>query len=81
MGELTGQKADVVGSKYMSAEHALSRIQPGSRVYLGTGCAAPRHLLTTLEKMSPGPADLEFVSFLTTLGFSEPDSTDHALPT
>jgi acyl-CoA hydrolase/RimJ/RimL family protein N-acetyltransferase len=73
MGELTRQRADLVGSKYMSAEQALSRIQPGSRIYLGTGCAAPRHLLTTLEKMSPGPADLEFVSFLTTLGFSEPD--------
>ena len=44
----------------------LSAIRPGSRIFLGTGCAAPRKLLATLEAMSPGPADLEFVSFVTT---------------
>ena len=47
-------------------EQALAAIRPGSRIYLGTGCAAPRTLLATLEAMDPGPADLEFVSFLTT---------------
>jgi acyl-CoA hydrolase/RimJ/RimL family protein N-acetyltransferase len=75
MGQFTKQQADGVGAKFMSAEQALSRIQPGSRVYLGTGCAAPRHLLTTLEKLPSGPADLEFLSFLTTLGFPETDRT------
>jgi acyl-CoA hydrolase/RimJ/RimL family protein N-acetyltransferase len=55
-----------VGSKLMSAEQALAAIRPGSRVFLGTGCAAPRGLLATLEAMTPGPADLEFVSFVTT---------------
>src|SRR4051794_41108483 len=55
-----------VGSKLRSAEQAVAAIRPGSRVFLGTGCAAPRSLLATLEGMSPGPADLEFVSFVTT---------------
>ena len=55
-----------LGSKFVSAERALAAIRPGSRVFLGTGCAAPRGLLATLEGMTPGPADLEFVSFVTT---------------
>jgi hypothetical protein len=55
-----------LGPKLVRAEQALTAIPPGSRVYLGTGCAAPRKLLATLEAMSPGPADLEFVSFVTT---------------
>jgi acyl-CoA hydrolase/RimJ/RimL family protein N-acetyltransferase len=53
--------------KFVSAEQALAAIAPGSRIFLGTGCAAPRTLLATLEAMTPGPADLEFISFVTTL--------------
>src|SRR5262249_56905091 len=45
---------------------ALAAIRAGSRIYIGTGCAAPRTLLAGLEAMEPGPADLELVSFLTT---------------
>src|SRR5215469_16377637 len=52
--------------KLVSADQALAAIEPGSRIYLGTGCAAPRALLARLEAMQPGPSDLEFVSFLTT---------------
>src|SRR5947209_2710740 len=55
-----------LGPKLVRAEQALTAIPPGSRIDLGTGCAAPRHLLATLEAMSPGPPDLEFVSFVTT---------------
>jgi len=55
-----------LGPKLVSAERALSAIRAGSRVYIGTGCAAPRTLLAQLEAMNPGPADLEFVSFVTT---------------
>src|SRR5918997_2599699 len=55
-----------VSSKFMSAEQALAAIRPGSRIFLGTGCAAPQGLLAKLEGMVPGPADLEFVSFITT---------------
>jgi acyl-CoA hydrolase/RimJ/RimL family protein N-acetyltransferase len=53
-------------SKLVGAEHALTAIKAGNRIYLGTGCAAPRHLLAALEAMRPGPPDLEFVSFVTT---------------
>src|SRR5262247_4571611 len=55
-----------IGPKLVSAERATSAIRAGSRVYIGTGCAAPHSLLAALETMNPGPADLEFVSFLTT---------------
>jgi len=53
-------------AKRVSLAEALSRIQPGSRIYLGTACAAPATLLAALEAAQPGPADLEFVSFVTT---------------
>ena len=55
-----------IGAKLVSAERAVSGIRAGSRIYIGTGCAAPHSLLAALETMEPGPADLEFVSFLTT---------------
>src|SRR5262245_65284215 len=55
-----------LGPKLVSAERALSAIRAGSRVYIGTGCAAPRTLLAQLEAMNPGPADLEFIASVTT---------------
>ena len=55
-----------IGLKLRSAERAVSQIRAGSRIYLGTGCAAPHTLLAALETMEPRPPDLEFVSFLTT---------------
>src|SRR5262245_55051304 len=64
--DLSGSNSVDLGSKVVSAERAVAAIQAGSRVYIGTGCAAPRSLLAWLEAMEPGPADLEFVSFLTT---------------
>ena len=53
-------------SKLVSLEQALEMIRPGSRIYLGTGCAAPRNLLAGLEEMQASPPDLELVSFVTT---------------
>jgi acyl-CoA hydrolase/RimJ/RimL family protein N-acetyltransferase len=64
------QATSDLGPKLVRAEQALTAIPPGSRIYLGTGCAAPRKLLATLEAMRPGPADLEFVSFVTTSAVS-----------
>ena len=55
-----------IGPKLVSAERAVSPIRAGSRIYIGTGCAAPRSLIAALEMMEPRPADLEFVNFLTT---------------
>jgi acyl-CoA hydrolase/RimJ/RimL family protein N-acetyltransferase len=66
MSDSAGSKPLDLGPKLVSAERALAAIRAGSRIYIGTGCAAPRTLLARLEAMDPGPADLEFVSFLTT---------------
>ena len=66
MSDPTGPKVLDLGPKFVSAERALAAIRAGSRIYVGTGCAAPRNLLAKLEAMVPGPPDLEFVSFVTT---------------
>src|SRR5918998_57490 len=66
MAHSVGHGAASAGSKFVSAEQALAAVRPGSRIFLGTGCAAPQGLLAKLEGMVPGPADLEFVSFITT---------------
>ena len=66
-----------LGPKFVSAERALSAIRAGSRVYIGTGCGAPRSLLAHLEAMNPGPADLEFVSFVTTSALPQVEGTSH----
>ena len=52
---MAGQEATDYDSKLVSLEQALATIRPGSRIYLGTGCAAPRSLLAGLEGMQPGP--------------------------
>lgn len=64
-----------LGPKFVSAERALSAIRAGSRVYIGTGCGAPHSLLAQLEAMNPGPADLEFVSFVTTSALPQIEGT------
>jgi acyl-CoA hydrolase len=63
---MASQKTFDLGSQLVRLEQALALIRPGSRLYVGTGCAAPRTLLAGLEAMQPGPPDLEFVSFVTT---------------
>jgi acyl-CoA hydrolase/GNAT superfamily N-acetyltransferase len=63
-----------LGAKLLDAKQALAKIRPGSRIYLGTGCAAPRSLIAGLESMASGPPDLEFVSFLTTSALLEEGS-------
>src|SRR5262245_25794408 len=66
-----------LGPKLVSVERALSAIRAGSRVYIGTGCAAPRTLLAQLEAMNPAPADLEFVSFVTTSALPQIEGASH----
>src|SRR5215475_9955936 len=66
ISDFAGQETQCWDSKLVSLEQALATIRPGSRIYLGTGCAAPRNLLAGLEAMQPSPPDLEFVSFVTT---------------
>ncbi|HET6619532.1 MAG TPA: GNAT family N-acetyltransferase [Dongiaceae bacterium] len=66
MSQSAVQESAEFRRKLVSAEQALAGIPAGSRIYLGTGCAAPGGLIARLESMQSGPADLEFVSFLTT---------------
>ena len=61
----------------VDADHAMRTIPSGSRIYLGTGCAAPRHLLAALEAISSGPPDLEFVSFVTTSAVTKEAGVPH----
>ena len=63
---MSSQTAADPDAKFVRLEQALGLIRPGNRVYLGTGCAAPRSLLACLEGLQPGPPDLELVSFVTT---------------
>src|SRR6266404_5202705 len=44
-----------LGPKLVRAEQALTAISPGSRIYLGTGCAAPRKLARHARGDEPGP--------------------------
>ena len=72
-----GPKAPDLGVKFVSAERALAAIRAGSRIYLGTGSAAPRSLLAKLEAMEPGLPDLEFVSFITTSALPQVEGASH----
>jgi acyl-CoA hydrolase/GNAT superfamily N-acetyltransferase len=67
-----------IAPKLVSPERAVSPIRAGSRIYIGTGCAAPHSLLAALETMEPGPADLEFVSFLTTSALPQVEGTSRS---
>src|SRR5499433_528497 len=77
MGNCARHRTVDLHPKLVLAEQALASIPPGSRIYLGTGCAAPRHLLATLEAMRSGPPDLEFVSFITTSAVPEAAGVSH----
>jgi acyl-CoA hydrolase/predicted N-acetyltransferase YhbS len=52
-----------------TAEQAVAHIGNGAHVFVGTGCAAPLVLLRALEGMTPAPADLELLHFLTVKAF------------
>jgi acyl-CoA hydrolase/GNAT superfamily N-acetyltransferase len=49
----------------MSAQQAVSRIEPGQRVFIGTGCAQPDELIQALTGRAAELADLEIVHLLT----------------
>jgi acyl-CoA hydrolase/GNAT superfamily N-acetyltransferase len=48
-----------------TAKEAVSRIQPGQRVFVGTGCAQPQELVRALTERSRDLADTEIVHLLT----------------
>lgn len=49
----------------VSAQEAVRHIQPGQRVFIGTGCAAPLELVNTLVERSKDLVDTEIVHLLT----------------
>jgi len=55
-------------AKRMTAREALSKIHSGSRVFLGSGCAEPQHLLAALVELGGASGqlhDVEIVHMLT----------------
>lgn len=47
-----------------SAPEALAGIRPGQRVFIGSGCGEPQHLVNTLLDRASGFSDLEIVRLL-----------------
>lgn len=51
-----------------SAPEALAGIRPGQRVFIGSGCGEPQHLVNTLLDRASGFSDLEIVILLSLEG-------------
>ncbi len=56
--------ADSYVAKTCSAEEALARIRPGQRVFVGSSCGEPQHLVRTLARSTTRLTDLEIVRLL-----------------
>jgi len=54
-----------LADKLVTPEQAIAIIKPGSRVFVGSACATPRILTSTLEGLQKPIPDLEFFHFLT----------------
>ncbi|MCK5389531.1 MAG: 4-hydroxybutyrate CoA-transferase, partial [Candidatus Thorarchaeota archaeon] len=52
-------------SKILSGAQASKKIKPGSRIFLGTGCGVPYHLVQELARNADQMADNEIVHLLT----------------
>ncbi|RLI48620.1 MAG: 4-hydroxybutyrate CoA-transferase [Candidatus Thorarchaeota archaeon] len=52
-------------SKMLTADQAIRKIRRGSRIFLGTGCGVPIHLVQALAKNADVMADNEIVHLLT----------------
>ncbi len=60
----TNYWADNYVEKLTSAEQALQHIRPGQRVFIGSSCGEPQHLVKELSKASVRFTDLEIVRLL-----------------
>lgn len=56
--------ADSYVEKLSSAKDALQRIRPGQRVFIGSSCGEPQHLVNKLSQSSARFTDLEIVRLL-----------------
>jgi acyl-CoA hydrolase/GNAT superfamily N-acetyltransferase len=54
-----------MGKKLTDVETALSSVQPGDRLFVGTACATPRTLIEALESAATNLADVQVFHFLT----------------
>ncbi|MBU4383463.1 MAG: GNAT family N-acetyltransferase [Proteobacteria bacterium] len=52
---------EVYRKRRMDADQALSRLRSGSSVYIGSGCAEPRHLVAALSKRAPSLLDVQVI--------------------
>jgi acyl-CoA hydrolase len=52
-------------NKIKAAPAAMKLIKPGNRIFIGTGCAQPQHLVNTLVEFSSGFYDTHIVHMLT----------------
>ena len=57
--------APVYQAKICSAAQAVAGVRNGDHVFVGTACATPRQLVAALEALSPAPAGVELLHFLT----------------
>ena len=53
------------GSKVVSAVQAISHIRSGSKIFIGTGCAAPQTLIEAMVSESNGLDDASLFHLLT----------------
>ncbi|NOX33389.1 MAG: GNAT family N-acetyltransferase [Deltaproteobacteria bacterium] len=60
----TSYWADSYVQKRTSAKQAIQHIQPGQRVFIGSSCGEPQHLVKELSKASARFTDLEIVRLL-----------------
>ena len=56
--------ADSYIEKCCSAQEALKHIRPGQRIFIGSSCAEPQHLVQELSEISTRFIDLEIVRLL-----------------
>jgi len=56
--------ADSYIDKRCSAQEALKHIRPGQRIFIGSSCAEPQHLVQELSEISTRFTDLEIVRLL-----------------
>ena len=61
--------------KLQSAEEAMRLVRRGHRVFIGSGCGEPRHLVQALEQMAIKLADLEVLHLLSLGRTSYTDET------
>ncbi|MFW9888988.1 MAG: GNAT family N-acetyltransferase [Candidatus Thorarchaeota archaeon] len=56
---------DKYKDKMLSADQAIKRIKRGTRIFLGTGCGVPFHLMQELAKNAHKMADNEIIHMIT----------------